>query len=78
MDWQVLRLKRCFAQQDPRHAATVEFPELRVLVNNLCLIYRENPVQVEEKIARLLRQHVADWPGFSALQLLDATRRNVA
>jgi len=77
MDWQVLRLKKCFGQQDPWHAVTLEFPELRVLVNDLCLIHRENLAEVEEKIARVLGQHVADWPSFSALQLLDLTRGNV-
>jgi hypothetical protein len=78
MDWQVLRLKRCLADRDPWHAVAIQFPGLRALVNDLCLNEHEAPAEVEAKLLRVLRQHVADWPSFSALRLLNATTRTVA
>lgn len=70
MDWQVLKLANCFAERNPWHALISEFPDLRVLVSELCLADHEAPAQVETQFLRVLRQHVADWPSFSALQLL--------
>jgi hypothetical protein len=78
MDWQVLGLERCLADRDPWHAATIRFPGLRVLVNDLCLNEHEAPAEVQAKLLRVLRQHVADWPSFSALRLLNATTTTVA
>jgi 7-cyano-7-deazaguanine synthase in queuosine biosynthesis len=78
MDWQVLRLANCFAQRNPWRALISEFLDLRVLVNDLCMADHETPARVEWQFSRVLRQHVADWPGFSALQLLHASREKVA
>jgi hypothetical protein len=70
MDWQVLRLASCFNERNPWNALVSEFPDLRVLVDDLCLADHETPARVEWQFERVLRQHVADWPSFSALQLL--------
>jgi hypothetical protein len=78
MDWQVLRLERCLADRDPWHAATIQFPGLRALANDLSLNEHEAPAEVQAKLLRVLRQHVADWPSFSALRLLNATTTAVA
>ena len=78
MDWQVLRLKKCFSQYDPWHALCFEFPELRTAVSSLLPIDREGRNQTEVRITRMLRQHTADWPNFSALRLLNATGGQVA
>lgn len=78
MDWQVLRLANCFAERNPWHALISEFPDLRVMENDLCLADHETPARVEPQFLRVLRQHVADWPGFSALQLLHTSHEKVA
>lgn len=78
MDWQVLRLEKSLAEKEPWRAVTVEFPELRALVNDLCLVHKETSTQVEARLMRVLGRHVADWPNFSALQLLNANCREVA
>jgi 7-cyano-7-deazaguanine synthase in queuosine biosynthesis len=78
MDWQVLKLATCFAERNPWQALISEFPDLRVLVNDMSLADHETPVQVESHFLRVLRQHVANWPGFSALQLLQTCREKVA
>lgn len=78
MDWQVLRLENCFAERNPWHALISEFPELRVLVNDFCLANHATPAQMEAHFLRVLRQHVADWPSFSSLQLLRTDREKVA
>jgi len=78
MDWQVLGLERCLADRDPWHAATIRFPGLRVLANDLSLNEQGAPARVEAKLLRVLRQHVADWPSFSALRLLNASTRTLA
>jgi 7-cyano-7-deazaguanine synthase in queuosine biosynthesis len=78
MDWQALRLEKGLAEKEPWNGVTVEFPELRVLVNDLCLIHHDTPAHVGAKLLRVLRRHVADWPSFSALQLLNTTGRKVA
>jgi hypothetical protein len=75
MDWQVLRLANCIAERNPWHSLISEFPELRVLVNDLRPANHETPAHVEMQFLRVLKQHVADWPRFSALRLLH-TRRN--
>ncbi len=78
MDWQVLRLNKCFAQHDPWRALCFDFPELRAVVNSLSFIGPQTPKQSEASMMRVLKQHTADWPSFSALQLLNATDRQVA
>jgi hypothetical protein len=78
MDWQVPRLANCFAERNPWRALISEFPDLRVLVNDLCLVDHETPAWVEWQLSRVLRQHVSDWPSFSALRLLHTSREKAA
>lgn len=78
MDWQVLRLNKCFAQRDPWRALCFDFPELRAAANSLTSTEPQTPKQTEAKIMRVLKQHTVDWVSFSALQLLNATDRRVA
>jgi 7-cyano-7-deazaguanine synthase in queuosine biosynthesis len=78
MDWQVLRFRRCLTEPDPWLALTFEFPELRVLVNDLCFLNHQTSAVVTANLCRLIRQHVTDWPRFSALPLLNVPNTRVA
>jgi hypothetical protein len=78
MDWQVLRLRRSFNETDRWSALTLEFPELRVLLQDLGRLHQESPSEIAPKLQRLLEQHVHDWFKFSALPLLNVTNTKVA
>ncbi len=78
MDWQVLRFQKCFEARDSWSALTLEFPELRALLNDLCLLQGESCSEVITKLSGLIRQHSTDWPSFSALPLLNVTNTKVA
>ncbi len=75
MDWQVLRLNKCFAQPDSWRALCLHFPELRMVVGSISSLDPETRMQTKASIMRMLKQHTVDWPKFSALQLLKATDR---
>ena len=78
MDWQTLRFRRCLEEADPWVALALEFPELRALVQDLSRLNREPTREIAPKLQRLIARHVQDWPRFSALPLLHATRTKVA
>ena len=58
MDWQVLRLANCFAERNPWHALISEFPDLRVMENDLCLADHENSCSGR---AAILASHDSMW-----------------
>ncbi len=78
MHWQVLRLNKCLAQDDPWRALCLDFPELRLVVDSKSCLDPETRIQTKASIMRMLKQHTMDWPNFSALQLLKATDRQAA
>lgn len=78
MDWQAQRFRGCLESSDQWHALILEFPELRIIANDLCLLHSESPATVKVRLLRVLKQHAADWLSFSALPLLGATNRQVA
>jgi hypothetical protein len=76
MDWQVLRLRKCFAEAGQWRALTAEFPELRILANELSHI--EAAGGVETKLLEVLKQHSQEWQSFSAVKLLSTKRIEAA
>ena len=78
MDWQALRFKRCLAESDPWLALTLEFPELRVLVQDLDRLDHQGSRSIAAKLQSLIARHVHEWSRFSALPLLNVTNTKVA
>ena len=76
MDWQVLRLRKCLAEARQWRALTAEFPELRILANELS--HLEAADAVEAKLLEVLKQHSREWQNFSAVQMLTAARKEAA
>jgi hypothetical protein len=78
MDWQALRFRRCLGESDPWLALTLEFPELRVLVQDLRRLHSGASRDIAAKLQSLIDRHVREWSRFSALPLLNATNTKVA
>jgi 7-cyano-7-deazaguanine synthase in queuosine biosynthesis len=72
MEWQAQRIRMQLGKPDPWRALTLEFPLLRQVATEMCVLGGETQADVQAKLLKLYSTYVDEWEEFSARSLLAA------